>query len=259
MFNAKTLVYIIRLGDCDRYGEIMASATDGSGFRFRLLCLTNLHFFNVTEPQFLHPLIYCQFCGAVVRVRRRARGSLSQILSRCTCDAIRGCRTCQVRSCLAGSPAFEPGCQTSQHLEPQNCRGVNQFRFSACSVFPPVSTVASFDLVLDFEQQVERVRDQAALGRGRRQVRSAWPPTPSFNFIAVLFITLLLLSCVRLFATPWTVALQTPLFMGFSKQEFWSGLPFPSPGDLANPGSHPRVLHLLPWQAGSLPLCHLLR
>lgn len=82
MFNAKTLVYIIRLGDCDRYGEIVASATDGSGFRFWLLCLTNLHFFNITEPQFLHPLIYYQFCGAVVRVRCRAWGSMLQILSR---------------------------------------------------------------------------------------------------------------------------------------------------------------------------------
>ena len=37
---------------------------------------------------------------------------------------------------------------------------------------------------------------------------------------------------VRLFATPWTVAHQTPLSMGFSRQEYWSGLPFPSPGDL---------------------------
>ena len=37
------------------------------------------------------------------------------------------------------------------------------------------------------------------------------------------------LSCVRLFATPWTVAYQAPLSMGFSKQECWSGLPFPSP------------------------------
>ena len=36
--------------------------------------------------------------------------------------------------------------------------------------------------------------------------------------------------------TPWTVALQAPLSMGFSKQEHWSGLPFPSPGDLSNPG-----------------------
>ena len=36
-----------------------------------------------------------------------------------------------------------------------------------------------------------------------------------------------LLSCVQLFATPWTVARQAPLFMGFSRQKYWSGLPFP--------------------------------
>ena len=47
------------------------------------------------------------------------------------------------------------------------------------------------------------------------------------------------LSRVRLFATPWTVAHQTPQSMEFSRQEYWSGLPFPSPGDLANPGIEP--------------------
>ena len=47
------------------------------------------------------------------------------------------------------------------------------------------------------------------------------------------------LSCVRLFATPWTVAHQAPLSMGFSRQESWSGLPFPSPGELPNPGMEP--------------------
>ena len=47
------------------------------------------------------------------------------------------------------------------------------------------------------------------------------------------------LSRVRLFATPWTVACQAPLSMGFSRQEYWSGLPFPSPGDLPNPGIEP--------------------
>ena len=45
-----------------------------------------------------------------------------------------------------------------------------------------------------------------------------------------------LLSRVRLFATPWTVAHHAPPSMGFSRQEYWSGLPFPSPGDLPNPG-----------------------
>ena len=44
------------------------------------------------------------------------------------------------------------------------------------------------------------------------------------------------LSCVWLFATPWTVARQAPPSMGFSRQEYWNGLPFPSPGDLPNPG-----------------------
>ena len=49
-----------------------------------------------------------------------------------------------------------------------------------------------------------------------------------------------LLSPVRLFATPWTVAYQAPLSMGFSRQEYWSELPFPSPGDLPDPGIEPR-------------------
>ena len=39
--------------------------------------------------------------------------------------------------------------------------------------------------------------------------------------------------------TPWTVPCQAPLPMGFSRQEYWSGLPFPSPGDLPNPGIEP--------------------
>ena len=48
------------------------------------------------------------------------------------------------------------------------------------------------------------------------------------------------LSHVRPFSTPWTVAYQAPLSMGFSKQEYWSGLPFPSPEDLPDPGIEPR-------------------
>ena len=48
-----------------------------------------------------------------------------------------------------------------------------------------------------------------------------------------------LLSCVQLTVTPWTVACQAPLSMGFTKQEYWSGLPFLSPRDLPNPGIEP--------------------
>ena len=47
------------------------------------------------------------------------------------------------------------------------------------------------------------------------------------------------ISRVGLFVTPWTVAYQAPPSMGFSRQEYWSGLPFPSPGDLPDPGIEP--------------------
>ena len=49
-------------------------------------------------------------------------------------------------------------------------------------------------------------------------------------------------SCVRLFGTPWTVAPQAPLARGFSRQEYWSGLPCPLPGDLLHPGIEPTSL-----------------
>ena len=48
-----------------------------------------------------------------------------------------------------------------------------------------------------------------------------------------------MLSHVLLFVAPWTVAYQAPLSMGFSRQEYWSALPCPSPGDLPNPGIEP--------------------
>ena len=51
-----------------------------------------------------------------------------------------------------------------------------------------------------------------------------------------LKVTVKLLSRVQLFATPWTVAHQVSLFMEFSRQEYWSGLPFSTPGDPPGPG-----------------------
>ena len=64
-----------------------------------------------------------------------------------------------------------------------------------------------------------------------------------------------LLSHVQLFVTPGTVACQVPLSMGFSRQEFWSGLPFSSPGDLPDP----RIELASPAMAGGFfyPLSHL--
>ena len=50
-----------------------------------------------------------------------------------------------------------------------------------------------------------------------------------------------MLSHIQVFATPWTVVHQAPLSMGFSRQEYWSGVPFPLPGDLPNPGIEPAL------------------
>ena len=56
------------------------------------------------------------------------------------------------------------------------------------------------------------------------------------------------------FLTPWTVAHQAPLSVGFSRQEYWNGLPFPLQGFFPTQGSNSHLLYLLHWQADSLPL-----
>ena len=66
-----------------------------------------------------------------------------------------------------------------------------------------------------------------------------------------------LLSClshIQLFVTLWTIALQAPLSMGFSRQEYWSGFPCPPPGDRPNPGMEPVSPAAPALQADSLPL-----
>ena len=62
-------------------------------------------------------------------------------------------------------------------------------------------------------------------------------------------------SCLT-FCNPWTVGCQAPVSMGFSRQEYWSGLPFPIPKDLPNPGIEPTSLASPALQADSLPLHH---
>ena len=69
-----------------------------------------------------------------------------------------------------------------------------------------------------------------------------WPKVPQVKWN--------LLSCVRLFVISWTVPRQAPLSLGFSRQEYWSGLPFPYPGDLPDPGIEAESPAL---QADSLP------
>ena len=60
------------------------------------------------------------------------------------------------------------------------------------------------------------------------------------KYMLLLLLLLSHFSRVLPFATPWTIAYQAPQSMGFSRQEYWSGLPFPSPGDLPDPGIEPR-------------------
>ena len=64
-------------------------------------------------------------------------------------------------------------------------------------------------------------------------------------------------SHIRLFATLWTVACQAPLSMGFSRQEYWSGLLWPPPGYIPDPGIEPISLVSPALQAGFYPLIHL--
>ena len=85
------------------------------------------------------------------------------------------------------------------------------------------------------------------------------PPPSTMNYLvqnasrAMLEKLMKSLSHVWLFVTPWTVALQTPLSMGFSSQEYWSGLPFPSSADLPDPGIKPRSSALQPDALPSEP------
>ena len=72
--------------------------------------------------------------------------------------------------------------------------------------------------------------------------------------ISYVYYVLSCFSHAQLFAIPWTEAHQAPLSMGFSRQEYWSGLPCPPSRDLPDPGTEPTLLSLLHWQAGSLPL-----
>ena len=85
------------------------------------------------------------------------------------------------------------------------------------------------------------VREGVLQARILERIGQYWLPYPSVQC---------LVSCVRLFANPQTAALQPPLSMGFSRQEYWSRLPCPSPEDLPNPGIEPRSPTL---QADSLP------
>ena len=106
--------------------------------------------------------------------------------------------------------------------------------------------------------RIEIVKAHVPLSKWKQQLAPSWhlnhgwhEPTPLLP--KCIHVCAQSLSYVWLFATPWTIACQTPLSMGFSRQEYWSGLPFPFPGNHYH-RLKPSFLH---WQVDSLPLSHL--
>ena len=90
-----------------------------------------------------------------------------------------------------------------------------------------------------------------------QHMRVFTPYTPNSSRIFSVFVHAQSLSFVRLFATPWTVAYQAPLSMGFSQQEYGVSCHFCLQGICPAQGSNPHLLCLLHWQADSLLLSHL--
>ena len=78
------------------------------------------------------------------------------------------------------------------------------------------------------------------LGSGATLVNGTVPELRYFAHNSGCVRVCSVLSRVRLFVTPWTIACQAPLSMRFPRQEHWSGLPFPPPGDLPDPGIEPK-------------------
>ena len=84
--------------------------------------------------------------------------------------------------------------------------------------------------------------------------RTSENPDPSPGMCVCVCVRACMLSYAQLFVTPWTVAHQASLSMEFSREEYWCGLPFPTPGIFLTQGLNPHLLCLLHWEAGSLPL-----
>ena len=101
--------------------------------------------------------------------------------------------------------------------------------------------------------------DWFQIGKGARQGCILSPCLFNFNAesSSVQSSSVQSLSLVRLFVTPWTVAYQAPPSVGFSRQEYWSGLPFTPPGNLHNPGIETISAAFPDWQVDSLSLYHV--
>jgi len=115
--------------------------------------------------------------------------------------------------------------------------------------FPPALTFQSHSSLQKIKQAGDSYLSfSSSENRGGRKKIELWHVTPKPR---VWVSECCVLIRVWLFATPWTVAHQAPLFMGLSRQEYWSGLPFPSAGNLPNPEIKP-TFPMSPALAGVL-------
>ena len=107
-------------------------------------------------------------------------------------------------------------------------------------------------IAISFSRGSSWLRDQTCISCIAGEFFTTEPPgKPTTVYLKLkIKVKVKLLSHVWLFVTPWTVAYQAPPSMEFSRQEYWSGLPFPSPRDLPDPGIKPRSPAL---EAKSLP------
>ena len=121
-------------------------------------------------------------------------------------------------------PVFSVLCQFNYHTSRKNLRTMG----GNC---PLINSI----LLMEHTNGVWRLMGPTNNGDTWRQ--GSWRKGTLYMALAVVFVQSL--TCERLFVTLWAVARQAPLSMEFSRQEHWSGLPFPLPGDLPDPGIEP--------------------
>ena len=173
--------------------------------------------------------------------------------------------------CQATTP--DPSCEVTAHREPKDCEQQqaillfpNSLPTESLSItkwlLPPILSHSSYMTHRDIWTEAFRRKclpasvppwspvhsaDGEVMRRNILEADLAWLPNlvhPPLSILSKEFVAVWSLSHIQLFASPWNVAHQAPLSMGFSRQKYWSGLPFPPSGDFPYPGIKPTSLAL---------------
>ena len=102
---------------------------------------------------------------------------------------------------------------------------------------PGIPVRSAPSVIRDWLQSCRKHGPSSSVGTYSAQITKAGPQWEPYTLPFVVVVQTL--SCIQPFANPQTVARQAPLAMGFPRQEYWNGLPFPSPGDIPSPGMEP--------------------